>query len=117
MQKPITIVFQLLAAGMMLLGNTLAQNTPAATAQPTQSAPAKKPTTSATKKAPVTSKTATPLTLKTQKEKLSYAIGMNIGQSMKKDSLEVDPNIGAAHHGEIGHAGSAFEKSGQPDGE
>ena len=87
MQKPITIVFQLLAAGMMLLGNTLAQNTPAATAQPTQSAPAKKPTTSATKKAPVTSKTATPLTLKTQKEKASYALGMKIGSDLKRQGV------------------------------
>ncbi len=29
----------------------------------------------------------------TQKDKVSYAIGMNIGQSMKKDSLDIDPNI------------------------
>jgi FKBP-type peptidyl-prolyl cis-trans isomerase len=87
MQKPITIMFQLLAAGMMLLGNTLEQDTPAATTQPTQSAPAKKPTTSATKKAPVTSKTATPLTLKTQKEKASYALGMKIGSDLKRQGV------------------------------
>ena len=87
MQKPITIMFQLLAAGMMLLGNTLAQDTPAATTQPTQSAPAKKPTTSPTKKAPVTSKTATPLTLKTQKEKASYALGMKIGGDLKRQGV------------------------------
>lgn len=33
------------------------------------------------------------MTLTTQKEKLSYAIGMNIGSSMKKDSVDVDPAI------------------------
>jgi FKBP-type peptidyl-prolyl cis-trans isomerase len=33
------------------------------------------------------------LTLTTQKDKLSYAIGMNVGQSMKKDGLDIDPNI------------------------
>lgn len=87
MQKPFTIVCQLLAAGMMLLGNALAQDTPAATTQPAQSAPAKKPTTSATKKAPVTSKTATPLTLKTQKEKASYALGMKIGGDLKRQGV------------------------------
>jgi FKBP-type peptidyl-prolyl cis-trans isomerase len=87
MQKPLSIVFQLLAAGMMLLGNALAQNTPAATTQPVQSAPAKKPTTPATKKAPVTSKTATPLTLKTQKEKASYALGMKIGGDLKRQGV------------------------------
>jgi FKBP-type peptidyl-prolyl cis-trans isomerase FklB len=87
MQKPFTIVCQLLAAGVMLLGNALAQDTPAATTQPAQSAPAKKPTTSATKKAPVTSKTAPPLTLKTQKEKASYALGMKIGGDLKRQGV------------------------------
>jgi len=87
MQKPITIMFQLLAAGMMLLGIAPAQDTPAATTQPSQSAPAKKPTTSATKKAPVTSKTAAPLTLKTQKEKASYALGMKIGGDLKRQGV------------------------------
>ena len=81
MQKPLTIVLPLLAAGMMLLGNAPAQQTPAATtAQPTQpakpSTPAKTATTA--KKAPATTKAATPLTLKTQKDKISYALGMNI---------------------------------------
>jgi len=33
------------------------------------------------------------LTLKTQKDKASYAIGLNIGKSMHKDSVDVDPNI------------------------
>ncbi len=31
--------------------------------------------------------------MKTEKEKLSYAIGMNIGESMKKDSLDIDAAI------------------------
>jgi FKBP-type peptidyl-prolyl cis-trans isomerase len=38
-------------------------------------------------------KKPTVLTLKTQKEKASYAIGLNIGKSMHKDSVDVDPNI------------------------
>jgi len=33
------------------------------------------------------------MTLTTQKDKLSYAIGMNIGQGMKKDGVDVDPRI------------------------
>ena len=39
------------------------------------------------------SKTAAPLTLKTDKDKASYAIGANIGKSMHKDELDIDPNI------------------------
>jgi FKBP-type peptidyl-prolyl cis-trans isomerase FklB len=38
-------------------------------------------------------KTPAPLTLTTQKDKISYAIGLNIGESMKKDSLDIDPAI------------------------
>ena len=31
--------------------------------------------------------------LPTQKDKVSYAIGMNIGKSLHKDSVDIDPNI------------------------
>jgi FKBP-type peptidyl-prolyl cis-trans isomerase FklB len=37
--------------------------------------------------------TPTPLVLKTEKDKTSYAIGMNIGKSMNKNSVDIDPNI------------------------
>jgi FKBP-type peptidyl-prolyl cis-trans isomerase FklB len=33
------------------------------------------------------------LTLKNQKEKVSYIIGMDIGRNLKKQSVDVDPNI------------------------
>ena len=33
------------------------------------------------------------MVLKTDKEKASYAIGLSIGKSMKKDSVEVDTSI------------------------
>jgi FKBP-type peptidyl-prolyl cis-trans isomerase len=36
---------------------------------------------------------AAPLVLKTDKEKQSYAIGMNIGKSIHRDGVDVDPNI------------------------
>jgi FKBP-type peptidyl-prolyl cis-trans isomerase len=82
---------------MMLLGNAPAQQTPAATTQPTQTAPAKKPTAPAAKKAPVTSKSATALTLKTQKEKASYALGMKIGGDLKRQGVgaSIDPALAA----------------------
>jgi FKBP-type peptidyl-prolyl cis-trans isomerase len=97
MQKPLTIVFHLLAAGMMLLGNAPAQQTPAATTQSTQAAPAKKPSAPTAKKAPVTSKSATTITLKTQKEKASYALGMKIGGDLRKQGVNeaVDPALAA----------------------
>ena len=78
---------------MLLLGSALAQQTPPATSQPstttkTQSS-AKRPTTAA--------RSATGLTLKTQKEKFSYAVGMRTGQRMaesfKKQSVPYDPAV------------------------
>jgi len=36
---------------------------------------------------------AAPLVLKTDKDKESYAIGMNIGKSIHRDGVDVDPNI------------------------
>ena len=33
------------------------------------------------------------LTLKNQKEKMSYIIGMDIGNNLKKQSIDIDPNI------------------------
>lgn len=85
---------------MILLGLAQAQQTPPATATkappPTSSqAPAVKttPKPPAAKTGSATARTPVPFTLKTQKDKTSYAIGMNMGKGMRKDSVEVDPNI------------------------
>jgi FKBP-type peptidyl-prolyl cis-trans isomerase FklB len=91
MQKSLTTVFQLLAAGMMLLGNALAQTpaTPAQTTQPaaTSAAPAKTQSATTAKKATTTTKSATTLTLTTQKQKASYALGMKIGGDLKRQGV------------------------------
>jgi FKBP-type peptidyl-prolyl cis-trans isomerase FklB len=77
---------------MMILGYAQAQQTPPASTPQTPTATTPKPP--ATKTGPTTAKKpVVPLTLKTQKDKASYAIGMNIGKSMHKDSVDVDPNI------------------------
>lgn len=80
----------MLTVATLLLGNTHAQQTPASSPKP--ATPAKTSSTAKPQTA-TPAKNAAPLTLTTQKDKLSYAIGMNIGQGMKKDSLDVDPNI------------------------
>jgi len=77
MHKSFTTAVNLLAAGMLLLGNALAQQTPAATTQPsspTSATPAKAQTPAAKRPATAAS-SSTPLALKTQKEKFSYALG------------------------------------------
>jgi FKBP-type peptidyl-prolyl cis-trans isomerase len=88
-------------AGTVLCNMALAQQTsaPASSQAPasTTTAPkTQKPATSGTKTGtPTAAKkpTAAALELKTQKDKASYAIGVNIGRSMKKDNVDIDPTI------------------------
>jgi len=91
MQKTLALAITPLAVVTMLAGSLLAQQTPAATTPP--AAPAAKTATAAKPKTATTAKTAAPLTLKTEKEKFSYALGMNIGTGMKRQSVAVDPAI------------------------
>jgi FKBP-type peptidyl-prolyl cis-trans isomerase FklB len=90
MQKLLTIVLQLLAAGMMLLGHAPAQ-TPAATTKPgsSQAAPAKTAPGTTAKKTTTGARPATVL-LKTQKDKASYAVGINIGTGLHRQGVPVD---------------------------
>ena len=73
----------------MMLGYATAQQTPAASSQqsttPAPKTAAKKPATAA--------KTAPAVTLKTAKEKNSYALGMSIGLGMHKRGVDVDPAL------------------------
>jgi FKBP-type peptidyl-prolyl cis-trans isomerase FklB len=92
MKKPSTTSLTLVAAGVMFIASAHAQQTPAAKSP--QGSPA------AAQKAPVArphaapgARTAAPLALKTQKEKASYAIGLNIGKSLHRDSIEIDAAI------------------------
>jgi len=85
----------------MLAGDGYAQQTPAAStpAATTPAAPAATtPKAATTAKAPVKKTgTAAPVPLKSRKEKFSYALGMNIGtnlgNTLKKQSVEVDWNL------------------------
>ena len=74
MQKSFTTL--VIAAVTLLLGNVLAQQTPAATTQQ-----------------PPAAGSQTDSALKTQKDKVSYAIGMNIGTTLHRQSVDVDPKV------------------------
>jgi len=102
--KLIVVAVSLLATGIMLPGNASAQQTPATS---TQQAPAAKPQpgpSAGAQKAPAAKtgqatkpKTQAPLTLKSQKDKTSYAVGMNVGKglaaNLRQQSVEVDQAI------------------------
>ena len=81
----------LLAVGVVLLGNALAQTSP------TQTPPAKKPAAPAPKStSPAAAKTGTAAkqenvtALATTKQKASYALGMNWGLPLHKQGIDVD---------------------------
>jgi FKBP-type peptidyl-prolyl cis-trans isomerase FklB len=92
----------ILAAGALLVGNAMAQ-TPASSPTPSQGtttqAPAsqtpaaKAPAAAGTTHHATAAKSATPLVLKTDKDKASYALGMNMGKGLQKDAVDIDPNI------------------------
>jgi FKBP-type peptidyl-prolyl cis-trans isomerase len=85
MRKPITATITLLATGAMLLGTALAQQTPASNS-PAPATKAQPPAAAQTQQAPA-SGSQSPSTLATQKEKLSYALGMNIGKNLHRNLL------------------------------
>jgi FKBP-type peptidyl-prolyl cis-trans isomerase FklB len=93
MRKPLIVVKTLLAVGVVLLGNAVAQTS----AAPSQTPPAKKPAAPAAKKTPsaatktgATTKQESVTTLTSTKEKASYAIGMNWGTGLHRQGIDVD---------------------------
>ncbi len=89
MQNSLRITLILLIAAVVL-PNSVAQQAPPAKAQP--ATPPKSQQGTATKRAPA-AKAQTALILKTQKEKASYAMGMNFGTGLRKQSVDIDPVI------------------------
>jgi FKBP-type peptidyl-prolyl cis-trans isomerase FklB len=89
MHKSWAMKMNLLAAGIVLLGSAAAQQTPATGTQATPPAKAK-PSTATHKSATTATK---PLELITDKDKQSYAIGLNVGKSLHRDSIDVEPKL------------------------
>jgi FKBP-type peptidyl-prolyl cis-trans isomerase len=100
MRKLTITALNFLAAGLMLPAIAQAQQTPAANTKQAPAAKAAPAPTAGAQKAPAakTGPAAKPrtqpvLTLKTQKDKVSYALGANLGMNLHKQSVEVDPAI------------------------
>jgi FKBP-type peptidyl-prolyl cis-trans isomerase FklB len=90
MQKSWATKMNLLtAAGIVLLGSASAQQTPATN---TQTTPSAKPSTTTHKSTTAAAKPK-PLALVTDKDKQSYSIGVNVGKSLHRDSIDVEPKI------------------------
>jgi len=83
MQTSFRFTFYLMAAGI-LAANALAQQTPPTASQPASPAPAQQAPALQTRPAS---------DLQTQKDKFSYALGMNIGTNLHRQSVPVDPDL------------------------
>jgi FKBP-type peptidyl-prolyl cis-trans isomerase len=92
MRKLLTTSITTLAASILLLANAQAQQTPAAATPPAPAAQAPKTPVAKTGQT-AKPRTTVPLTLKTPKDKFSYALGMNLGTGLHKQSVDVDPAI------------------------
>jgi len=101
MRKILFVTALSISTAGMMLGAARAQQTPAAPTQapaaktpqsPAAKAPAPKTGSATDGKAPA-AKSQSPTTLSTPKDKLSYAIGLNIGRSLQKDDIAIDPEI------------------------
>jgi FKBP-type peptidyl-prolyl cis-trans isomerase len=104
MRKLAFTAVNLLAAWIMLMENAQAQQTPAADTQQAPAAKAAPAPAAGTQKAPAAKagQTAKPrtqsvLTLKTQKDKASYAVGLNVGRNLgaqlHQQSVDLDQAI------------------------
>jgi len=100
MQKSLAILLtQVLAAGIVLTGHAPAQQNPAgASSQPTSSTTASGQSASAQTAAPAKKSSAAKpatavLALKTQQEKESYAMGMNLGTGLHRQGVTLDPAL------------------------
>ena len=104
MRKLPNIAASVLAATIIFAGSAAAQQTP--TTNPSSTPPSSSTQASGAAKTQTgtAAKSATgaaaqhraapaPLVLTTDKDKQSYAIGMNIGKSIHRDGVDVDPNI------------------------
>src|SRR5438045_8654204 len=100
MQRTLRAAVSLLTAGMMMVGNVLAQQTPATSSQQPTATKAHPAPAVDGQKAPAakTGQATRPriqsvLMLNTQKEKLSYALEMKIGNNMQNQLDTVEPAI------------------------
>ncbi len=99
MKKIFSLSLKATAFALLVAGALRAQDAPPP--KPKPAAPSTTPKTQKTPAAPstatpktaATAKTGAPLVLKTQKDKVSYAIGLNIGKSFRKDSVDVNSAI------------------------
>ncbi len=88
MQRFGSTALNLSAAAIVLLGSAAAQQTP-----PTTTTPTPRQGTATTTRHTTTAAKPKPLVPVTEKDKQSYAIGLNVGRSLHRDDVDVEPKF------------------------
>jgi len=78
-------------SALVLLGAMFAQQAPAKNSQSAPATTTKKTTN--VKRAPAAGAKPKPATLTTEQDKVSYAIGMSMAKSLKRQSVDVEPDV------------------------
>jgi FKBP-type peptidyl-prolyl cis-trans isomerase FklB len=91
MDKSMRVARTILTVGILLLGNAVAQKSTTTKTPP----PPAKPAPTPAKELPDAPKanSQADAALPTQKDKVSYAIGMQVGNNLARQGVEVDPNV------------------------
>jgi FKBP-type peptidyl-prolyl cis-trans isomerase len=92
MKKSFTTAIGIWAAGMLLLANAWGQQAAPANTQQTPTTKAQPASAGTTQQTPA-ERSQQGVVLNTQKDKISYAVGMNIGANLHRQSVDVDPAI------------------------
>jgi FKBP-type peptidyl-prolyl cis-trans isomerase FklB len=87
MQRFGSTALNLSAAAIVLLGSAAAQQTPPTTTTPTRQGAA------TTTRHTTTAAKPKPLVPVTEKDKQSYAIGLNVGRSLHRDDVDIEPKF------------------------
>ncbi len=97
MPKPFTSIFAALAACLLLIASASAQTSANSQSSSGQSSSAQSSSTSSKSttaaKTPVHRTASAPLVLKTDKDKQSYAMGMNLGTGLHRQGMTLDPAL------------------------
>ncbi|HEY4051066.1 MAG TPA: FKBP-type peptidyl-prolyl cis-trans isomerase [Acidobacteriaceae bacterium] len=92
MQRTLLPAIAILSAGLLSMANAQAPQSPPASPSNSSTTSRSSSSVSKTRHRPATTPVA-PLVLKTDQDKISYAIGMQVGNSLHRQSVQVDPKI------------------------
>src|ERR1700740_2448702 len=93
MQNSLRITLIILIAASMLPSSMGQQTPPPPPAKAPAAAPQKSSQSTSPKSPQTAAKARAPFTLKTPQDKTTYAMGMNIGTGLRKQSIDIDPAV------------------------